>query len=271
MKLIALFSLVLSVCASAHAGVIASSLHRPPPRFVLPFAHGTDYLISEGWDYSDYERRVHGFLHHRAVDFATERGTPVYAPIKGYALASFHLAFAKGEGEVAWTSAEARAYEGKFVGFGLGNFVQIYNPRSNIYVSLAHLEAASDSIPFFEPEPLEDGWNPTVLYQPAEEIVKIARYVQQGELVGYVGDSGCSWGYIEKPGQPRPNPAAHPSWDETHLHIEVYFRDDQGRKTTRLDPFGHYEGTAERYRIGIKEGRTSLWERDASGNIVFAR
>lgn len=237
------------------------------PFLFLPFRQGTKFKITEGWKYSVQEKRIHGFELHRGVDFAAKRGTPILAPADGFAFSSFSLAFAGVEKETFVTkSTEAKKYRGKFIGFGLGNFVQIFNPKEKIYLSFGHLEKVAPKIPFFEPQPKDDAFDPVVLF--GNKLKKQGRFINRGEVIGYMGDSGCSWGYLEKPGF-RPDHRKFFSWDEVHTHFEVFTRDKKGKKNLRLDPFDIYGGF-EKYKPMIS-GEDGLWVFNKSGKPMFAK
>jgi hypothetical protein len=82
-------------------------------------------------------------------------------------------------------------------------------------------------------------------------------------VVGFVGDSGCYWGYQEKPGY-RPDPQKFPSLDGPNLHFMVFDRDAEGKMDRWFDPFGIYGKAVEYqnpklqencYWLTSKEGR----------------
>jgi murein DD-endopeptidase MepM/ murein hydrolase activator NlpD len=230
----------------------------------LPFSAATPIVISEGWLYSEEEKRIHPqYLVHFGIDFAAARRTPVYAAASGWAIASYHLAF-------------AGQWQGKRVGFGLGKFIQIWHEGKKLFTLYAHLDNVAEGIPFFEPESRQTaeglGWNPAIVNRPLTEVLSQAKFVQAGELIGYVGDSGLSWEYDERPGF-RPDPERYPSWDETHLHFEVYDRDEHGKKRLRLDPFDLY-GEASQYQAEqgrLAFGSCPLWEQDQGGQPLFSK
>lgn len=224
------------------------------PFLCLPFSEGTKFTITEGWYYSDQEKAIHGYETHYAVDFATDRGTPVVAAADGLALASFHSAWAKKE------------HQGKKVGFGLGRFVQIWHPEAKLYTMYAHLEKIADGIPYVVPIKQGEMWNPTVVNQTVDKVIAQCKPVKKGQVIGYVGDTGLAWGYEETPTM-RPDPKQFFSWDETHLHFEVYDRDDRGIKKNRYDPFGVY-GKADAYTALYKGG---LWLLTKNNQPRFAK
>ena len=190
------------------------------------------FKITEGWYYSEEEKAIHGNVTHYGVDFAAPRGTPVVAAADGLMIGSFH-------------STYSGQYQGKRVGFGLGNFVQIWHEETGFYTCYAHLDSFAPSVPFIDPDKQVDGtYYPTIVNGSLEELKRRAKPVKRGEVIGYIGDSGCSWGYDELPREKRDH-AAKPSWDETHVHFEVYQRDASGKKTNRTDPYGKYAKGAD--------------------------
>ena len=234
---------------------IMSHAFPPEPFLCLPLPEGAKFAVTEGWLYSSYEKSVHGHALHGGVDFASERGTKIVAAADGWAVASFQAAY-------------AGRYEGRRVGYGLGSFVQIWHPTQRTYTAYGHLESVSPRIPALTAKRLGDEWVPEGLHVPPEQLRVTAAWVEQGQCIGEMGDSGLSWGYPEEPGI-RPDPASFPSWDEVHLHFEVYRRSARTlRKVVRWDPFGIY-GSYEEYR-SLASREQSLWLRDAAGRPRFA-
>ena len=196
---------------------------------------------------------------HYAVDFDAPRGTPVYASAAGFAVTSLHIAY-------------GRQYQGKRIGYALGRFVQIWHPGQKVYTQYAHLDRVASGVPYIAPQRTKTGsgtslYDPTIVYRPVSEFLKVAKFVRKGQLIGYVGDSGLSWGYDE--GLKRPDPAKYPSWDETHLHFEVFDRDEKGKKDHRYDPFGIYGDGAD-YVSWIQTTK-GLWLKDGAGKLRWAK
>ena len=219
----------------------------------LPFAKGTNVRIAEGWLYSAQEQQIHGRKVHYSIDFAAERGTPVYAAADGLAVASFD-------------TEEDGKYQDKTIGFGYGRFVQVWNAETGLFAIYAHLETIAPTISYEEPTHTELGWKP-LLPKSAEEIKEHqSTPIKKGDLIGYVGDSGLTWGYTETP-QNRPDPAKFPSWDETHLHFEVFRYNAAGEKEA-FDPYGLY-AAADKYTINAV-GTNSLWEIGENGLPRYA-
>lgn len=254
----AALALALSMIA-APAAMAADSV--PKAFLSIPFSHADrgKIQISEGWKYSEEEKAIHGYATHYAVDFAAPRGTPIYAATSGYALSSFHIAYA---GE----------HEGKKVGFGLGRFVQIWNPQHKTYVSYSHLDGVGPGIPYVAPKRAKNAeglvtYDPTIVYRPLPEVLKVAKFVRKGQLIGSVGDTGLSWGYQEN--LAKRDATKYPSWDEPHLHFEVYRRGSGGSKQERYDPFGFYSA-AEAYQ-SWSQALNGLWLTTPAGDLRWAR
>lgn len=226
-------------------------------KFILPIGN-PEPVITEAWLYSPAERSIHGSVQHGAVDFADKRGTPIYAAADGYAISSTHL------------SVLSKMYEGKAVGFGLGEFVQIWHPEQGVYSTYSHLQKVADNIPYFKPHCENDACDPVVVYHNTDYIKKRGVFVKQGDIIGYMGDSGLSWGYNEEPRVER-NLAKKHSWDEVHLHFEIFTRNDSTFfKAKRYDPFGIY-GRLGQYSESSYSSPDSLWKLDSNGVPVLAQ
>ncbi|MBL8159533.1 M23 family metallopeptidase [Candidatus Saccharibacteria bacterium] len=209
------------------------------PFLTLPFTEKDmprdQIKINEGWFYSDQEQSIHGLPLHRGIDFNAARHTPVVAAADGYAIRSYQA------------SVLDRTYEGKPVGYALGEFVQIWHPDSGVYTLYAHLQEAEDDLAYAVSEPVSNtAWNPTGIYVNTDEFMRIATPVKRGQVIGTVGDSGITWGYTERFDTQsghlyQRDTTLEPSWDETHLHFEVYTRSANGLfKDLRFDPYGIY-------------------------------
>lgn len=194
-----------------------------------------NYKITEGWFYSEQEKKIHGLSFHGGVDFAQSRGSKVLAAADGWAIASYSSNPFYDE-----RTGELRRHRGKIVGMSLGNFVQIYHPNVKRFTQYGHLQQISEKIPFAKPRLLDDGRLIPIGHKlkPGDyRKYSKAVWVKRGEVIGHVGDSGLTWGYKDYP--ERPDPKMHPSWDETHLHFEEFIRNAHGAKRRR-DPFDVY-------------------------------
>lgn len=220
---------------------------------VLPFSSKAKVTITEGWYYSQAEKAIHGKSTHGAVDFAAPRGTPVYAADDGYALSSYH-------------SENGGIWQDKEIGLGYGKFVQIWNPNTETFTLYSHLENIAENVIYQEPTKSGGFWNSELLSNRSEPFLSKGTRVTKGDLIGYVGDSGLNWGYDETPTQ-RPDPKDYPSWDEAHLHFEVFHFDINGKQL--IDPYG-LNADVKAYKLSsIKTGKT-LWINDGE-KAQFAR
>ncbi len=230
----------------------------------LPFTLQS-YQITEGWMYSEHETSIHGFKNHHAIDFSLPRNSHVLAAADGIAISSYLYFLVKKEGRVV-------DYQGKPVGFGLGRFIQIYHPQNGLYTVYGHLEKINPQIPFFTPRKFADKlWPVGHKIKPNKLIAdKKGLEVKTGDLIGYVGDSGLTWGYQDFP--ERPDPKKFPSWDETHLHFEVAQRHGSKWAKRLFDPFG-IKGKTEDYPDSLKPDKPIgtqgpvLWIQNTDGSL----
>jgi|GEM_PF-1499515 len=232
---------------------------------VLPFASTAKLRITEGYYYTKAEKDTHGTETHYATDIATDRREPVYAAADGEMLASYHLVYV--------------THNGKVVGFGLGKFVQIRHPNG-FYTQYGHLDDFSELSKAAYVAPTEktvndrQTWDPEFLYQDWEKLKSQAKPVKRGDLIGYVGDSGLpAAGEIETLTRPAK------SWDETHLHFEVFQRSPNASgawvkvrdRERRPDPYGKYAVQDEAKTVYRVLDPGTLWELDATGKPRFAK
>ncbi len=225
---------------------------RPKAFLTLPFKEGTNFQIAEGWLYSGEERKMHGRKVHYGIDFAANRGTPVYAAADGLAIASFD-------------TEEYGKWQDKKLGFGYGRFVQVWNPDTKSFMIYAHLETIAPNIYYEKPAKNGIGWKPSLPKSKEEVETHENTPIKKGDLIGYVGDTGLTWGYDETPKE-RPNPEQFPSWDETHLHFEVFNYDEEGQKVA-YDPYGIYKQAVKYTDMQIPN--TSLWLLDDKDKPYF--
>lgn len=189
------------------------------------------YVISEGWIYSKDESSIHGHTDHFAIDYACPRMTPIFASASGWAIATY-----SNEKAISNKSGKPLMYKEKELGYGRGFFVQIYHPATKMFTRYYHMEKVADKIPFLQPKKQNDsyiGVGDNLQGKDYEKNDKTV-YVKQGEIIGFVGNSGCEWGYEAYP--KRPDPLQFPSWDETHVHFKVFTREENG-KDTPFDPY----------------------------------
>ncbi|OGI14458.1 hypothetical protein A3K63_04935 [Candidatus Micrarchaeota archaeon RBG_16_49_10] len=225
----------------------------PAKRYLtMPFPE-QPFGVTEGWFYSAEENRIHGMNGHVATDFELPFGTEVLAAAPGWAMASYMRKPLFGRDGLPLT------YEGKPITTGYGYFVQVYHPETRRFTIYAHLNEISREIPYSLPYRLEDGgFEPSNLkissllpfMVPLLISPKRFRWVERGEMVGRVGDSGNCWGFDDFPA--RPDRRKYPSWDETHLHLEEIARfPGTGRKILPRDPYDIY-GRGDEYPDSFK-------------------
>lgn len=237
------------------------------PFLHLPFQKHK-YRVTEGWRYSEEEQAIHDFKGHGAVDFALPRGTPVYDATNGIAISSYSCRLIKRQSKLA-------RYKGKLVGVGLGYFVQIYHPSRKLYTAYGHLQKIAPGIAFHHPH--ERGhvlWPVGHKVKPAAlKSYAFAAKVKKGQLIGFVGDSGLTWGYNDY--LARPDPKRFPSWDEVHLHFEVFVRVGSRGKKKYFDPYG-IKGVFKDYPDSYRKGarfiqNKTLWLLDEHHRPKFTR
>lgn len=226
------------------------------PYLTLPFDQkDLVYDITEGFRYSRSEQKLHGGILHCGIDFAVPYGTPVVAPGDGIAIASYHSVFVRDK------DGNVKLYEDKFLGFGLGYFIQIHLKGLDRIVQLGHLSNIYSEIPFSQPVEIRKGeWMPTNHQSSYRELShnNMAVPVKTGDLLGWVGYSGMRWGYDDyEKGSVRPiiiNPQEKVSYDEPHVHMEECKRNQKGEKVEWRDlediymSAKHYP-TPTRYRV----------------------
>lgn len=230
--------------SAGHYPIIEGKEVPADPYLTLPFREADlegQYDITEGWRYSQEEHAIHGFVNHYAIDIAVPFGTQVVAPADGYAMSTYQTFWIKND------DGTTRTYQGKPLRFGLGNFVQLYVPSVNRFVQLGHLSDVDPAIPFSLPIADGEDWTPTnhtlkiIELQNHPMVVK----VKKGQFLGKVGYSGLAFGYEDyEAGATRPvqiDPKTQKSWDEPHVHLEDFYRDQStGLKIANRDPFGIY-------------------------------
>lgn len=255
----------------------------PIPYLAAPLDSHTPLKITEGWGYGLFERSVHRAKVHAGLDLELPYGTNIYAPCEGFAMSTYQYApLTNGDGNLI-------LYEGKDISLTLGLFVQIYNPRANRFVQLAHLSRVM--VPFSEPAVGYDQKNGIVTLSPRNHTVKIAdmpahpkfSWVETGQKIGESGVSGLYWGYLQGyrdflDNLPGPTVTADPnkqrSWDEWHLHWwERYRSQVTGTVGWQRDMLDLYGGEGEQYmgpKNSIFIGPEPLIHTEKN-RLVFAR
>jgi len=232
-----------------------------------------DYKISEGWWYSEDIRKFIPFKH-TAVDFSLPYGFPIASPCDGYAMSSYYAYPFAPNGQTMSNTQEEMPH------FGMGYFVQIYNPDQNRFVQLGHLSDVSEFIPFSLPVKKDGKWIPTNNTQTPEEILTPGNsnvvFVRTGENIGFVGLSGLTYGEDYQQGFERPipvDPAKINTIHIPHIHLDEWMRNYvTGKKDWRRDPYDIYK-RRESYPThsnGLNIGKEPLFLTDESGRPLFA-
>ncbi|MBU0649830.1 M23 family metallopeptidase [Patescibacteria group bacterium] len=197
------------------------------PFLELPFKEN-EYKITGGWFYSDTDFITNTLRsnNHYAIDFELKRGTPVSAAASGWALTSYHHFLIKDQDD----KRKFVRNKGELISSGQGNFIIIYHPKQELFTQYGHLENVNSSIPFYQSEKKRGKViPPTAKFQPSFFAKPRAIWVEQGNLLGYVGTSGLRG-----------------NWSTPHFHFEVYrYRDKDGGKPkdSYVDPYDIYKSS----------------------------
>lgn len=272
-------------------GYDLSKIDLPWPSLLLPFRAsdaaqtGGTNNVSEAWNYGA-ETNITGTSAHRAIDFDLPLGAPVYAMAPGWAAYTYQSYLLD------------KQYKGKRVGLGLGLWLMTLHslPGSNVYWwgKYGHLGSVAPGIRYLRPHRDHDGdWHEPSrgrdnIYVAERKLAWRFTYIETGDLLGHVGDTGVEWGYRDEfdPDTGTVNPRdrdRYPAWDSAHLHLEIYRRvrgntrlPRPWRNTARIsvDPFGHY-GVVDREKgtspyDGYVLGANFLWRTDNSGHPLYA-
>ena len=207
--------------------------------------HITEWYIYHPW--------LHWYALHAWVDRYLSYGSAVYAPCDGYAMASYNYQRAVDE------QGEYRTIDGKRISYGLGFCVQIYNPRSTLFVLLGHLSYLSSGIPYTDPKrTTTEEWydmRSASWFQFSQELITKINDVPRCKAIrrwDYIGDVWLSWlritnDFPKKIDQPRKRLRQDPEYYTLpHIHMNVFPRDEQWKKMTPLDPYDVYS-TSEEY------------------------
>ncbi len=255
----------ISFTQQPHASGMSAPDRKLTPFLVKPFRSSDGNLLSgtEGYIYSAEEYGIHGFKTHYGDDMAAPEGTKVYAPSPGITVRGRHTYRVRDD------KGNPLLYKGKSIGFGLGNFVQIWNEQQGVYVMLGHMKTVADNIPPVWSAVQENGdVTPNGRFSQLND-KSIGVRVKVGDYLGTVGHSGLGWGESEAV---QVDPVV--SWDEFHLHLEVYERTPDGRKNpkARWDPLGWYQSRDEQKRYALLEqSEAGLFLEDKFHRIRFAR
>lgn len=262
------------------------------PFLYLPFSYKNyrSYQISEAWRYSGSiwymntiwtgEYFIHWLKHHSAIDYSLPYGTPVLAPMDWYLVASYHNAFLKDKWYI-------KMYQGTQLHYGLWWFVQIWNPTNNVFVVLAHMSSIDKSIPVSPPyatwwKKWVSRWDSTGITTNSQKIQEMVNsttvypslvYVKRGQRIWTIWISGLEWDNAMRSEMPTPREPEYPmpvSWDEPHLHMEVFTMQDGEKLLT--DPYNmygdfHWYPDSNTIRTGL--GKTLFVQTD-KGRIQYA-
>jgi len=207
--------------------------------------------------------KIHGFKIHTGIDFKTKRNEHFYASAEGWTTSSYHSF------QVRNKDKSLKKYKNKSINNGMGFFVQIYHPKNKRYTQYEHLGKISNKIPFGSPRKIKGNYYPYT-YRISPKKMKNSKYhvwFNKGDLIGYVGDSGLTWGYKDYP--QRPDIKKYPSWDEIHLHFQEFARNKRGNKIEPRDPFNIYN-TYQKYPKTKKSSKILFGNKKSSQfNINF--
>lgn len=229
----------------------------------LPFKK-QKYRITEGWIYSDQEFDIHSFCGHCGIDFALPYGTELYAIEDGLAISSY------------FSRKLHHKYKNKDVWFGLGYFVQIYYPKYGRFSIFGHFSTIDSAIKFHKPK--KDGrfyWpvGHKVLPEKLPDYSHVTK-VKKGQLIGLSGTSGLGWGCSDYPTRTK----KFISWDEPHLHFEIFRRVGTKRVKQYADPYGIKEQESyypDSYRLknrgNMGKNGDVLWQTDKDGMPKFIK
>ena len=234
----------------------------PDPYLLPPFDRGIQYTILAGWLYGAEEIASHGIAGHGAIDFGLAWGTEVRAAAAGFALATWD------EYHVLDQDGQPKLQRGMPMTFGQGLMIQIYHLNGR-YTQYAHLSRVAGNIPFHAP--VEDSGTGDLLPQwlrlpvHAYRRANMARWVEAGEVIGYVGLTGCANGLRtydlwSKQGTDEQliNSTHRPEYMADHLHFVEFRRMlNESRAAQRRDPFGLY-GLSELYPSSVARWSSQL-------------
>jgi murein DD-endopeptidase MepM/ murein hydrolase activator NlpD len=218
------------------------------PYLSLPF-RGKKFFVEEGWYYSKQENSIHHYKKHSGIDFKLKRWTPILAAHSGYALGSY-------QHNVRRYRGRDLLYRGRPVGFGYGYFVVIWNPELERGTLYGHCQKLSPRLSFIKPTGKFPNLKSGLYSLPAAQIIKRGSLVKVGQVIGWAGDQGCTWGYNDYP--KRPNPKKFPSYDGVHLHFEEFGKNLTGQPVGLRDPFGIYK-SYKQYPQVKRQSKFSLW------------
>lgn len=276
----------------------------PAPFLKLPF-RARDGVASlydtQGWitspDELAIDDEVNGDLHEaNDLELVTTPdygyGKPIVAAAAGRAYYSYQ--YISG----SWTDpATGKAVQ---VGWGGGLFVEIRHaqdqPGNPGWVTqYIHLSGVAPGIPYLPPtavpdpnDPAHPDWRPTGILQDDDTMWGLGVPVQQGQVIGFQGDSGIGKGWKDNfnPATGTVTPRdrkALPPWDPPQLHFQLYQGRVNGVKQNIVDPFGFYAQVCPgEWKPGphqnpygqfpglMQTGKSTAWVTDRFGHPQYA-
>jgi hypothetical protein len=281
------------------AGTPPTGSVMPKPFLKLPFRarDGAASLYdTQAWftspDELDIDDEENGAVH-AANDLELVRqhdfgyGLPILAAASGRAYFSYQ--YISG----SWATHQ--------VGWGAGLFVEIRHaqdqPGNAGWVSqYIHVSRVAPGIPYLPPTRVDDpndpehpDWAPSGILQDNNTLWNFGVPVQQGQVIGYMGDTGIGldWKDSFDPNTglvaPRNRNLLKP-WDPPQVHFQLYQGRINGAKQNIVDPFGWYaqvcpgEWRAGRPHVNpygqypgkMRAAKATAWLTDQHGRLQYA-
>lgn len=288
---------------------LPSGILQPVSEAILPVRQDAVPVsrISGGWTLALDEEAIIGPAGHEAFDLDGVIGTPVVAMFDGWAIGSFQSGVIRGavapplEAPLInedWTSPQGRS---GYLGLG-GRLVEVYSDLTlpgmgRVTAQYFHLDQINfRTVTYITPEratprrSLTTGeeipiWYPGGIVQPQAELIKIAKRVRAGDIIGWIGDTGINFGYSDDfdplTGEVRQrNRDELPSWDPPQVHVQCYvgrdfdrpdFKGDLksgGKKVNIFDAFGRYDGMTGQLGTEFQPGEYTMFQRDHRGVLI---
>ena len=211
----------------------------------LPFSSDmwNKYSITEGFYYSQAEQQIHGQKYHWWIDYSLPYGSPIYSPVDWYILASYHDEMLN---KFFWSQQ---------IHYGWWRHVVIFSPEDEKIVLIAHMSSIEKSIPIDFPTARLNKNMKVIKYvsnianmSKSSLLEKFwnfwAKKIKKWDFIWTVGTSGL--GLWEKFVDPYnvpyyPEVFYEKSWDEPHIHMEVYYKNNIFSKKNKIDPYGIYK------------------------------
>lgn len=309
----------------------ASAVTRPAgivpvdqPFLKLPFkrAFGQRLTITQGWNEEATEETIIGEGIHAAIDFeGYPYGAPIVAAADGWAYYTYQRIIEQVNYKDPITGRQIN-----YIDEGAGLFVEVVHDKLATGVlgnphwvtQYVHLDRVAAGIPYVTSAPngtatvggqTITNYTPTGIMRPQSELIKVGKRVRQGQVIGYMGDTGIganwydNWNPVLKTVLPR-NRLATPPWDPqgayspsvsptwaTQLHFNLYAgrgADGKQGQQNRLDSFDLYAASdlgillghtyVNPYTNNVRGGKPyagpanskTAFIRDSQGNLVFA-